>query len=214
MKSLRLKKLIITRLIGLIVVVSLVGLVIVAGRFVQGIRIQLAERQLVLEESLNNAVHRAAVADKLVQYEPEIKRVTDTVPWRDEIGQVIEMVELEAKKWGVAVLVPKINEEPKFDESGVPVPQTGPTRLIRLKVEATGNPLALMNFLHSLENLPYLINPLSFVLDNEDESVNTVGPAALAPALSGSKEEREQKTVQQSSLKADFLLTVRVEELK
>src|SRR3990167_324120 len=214
MKSLRLKKLIITRAIGIFIVILLIALVIYAAKLVQGVRIRLMERQIKMEESLDEAVHRAVVADTLVQYEKEMKRVRGIVPWRDEIGQVVETVDGEAKRWDVAVLVPKISEEPIYDESGMVIAQTGPTRLIRLTVEAAGGPWALINLLHSLESLPYLMSPVSYVLDNEADDINAFGATALAPALPLSKDTVKTMPVQLAILKADFLLTIRVEEGK
>jgi len=214
MKSLRLKKLIITRAIGIFIVILLIVLVIYAAKLVQGVRIQLMERQIKMEESLDEAVRRAVVADTLVQYEKEMKRVRDLVPWRDEIGQVVETVDGEAKRWGVAVLVPKISEEPIYNESGAVIEQTGPTRLIRLTVEAAGSPWALINLLHSLENLPYLMSPASYVLDNEADEISAFGATALAPALPPSEDTVKTMPVKLAILKADFLLTVRVEEDK
>jgi len=81
-------------------------------------------------------------------------------------------------------------------------------------VEAVGDPIALISFLHSLENLPYLMNPISLILDHGVEGVKLVGPTALAPILSRPEEEGKQAAVRQSLLKADFFLTVRAEENK
>ena len=163
---------------------------------------------------LGEAGHPGGGADTLVQYEKEMKRVRGIVPWRDEIGQVVETVDGEAKRWDVAVLVPKISEEPIYDESGMVIAQTGPTRLIRLTVEAAGGPWALINLLHSLESLPYLMSPVSYVLDNEADEINAFGATALAPALPLSKDTVKTMPVQLAILKADFLLTIRVEEGK
>lgn len=214
MKSLRLKKLIITRVVELMIVAVLAGGVVLAANLVRGVRVRLMERQIKLEASLNEAVHRAVVADKLALYDKEIKRVMDMVPWRDEVGQVVETVDNEARRWGVTVLVPKISEEQKYDENGTVIEQTGPTRLIRLTVEASGDPQALVNLLHSLENLPYLMTPVSFVLDNEANQVSAVGAIALAPTGPASEEAAPIVPVKMAILKADFLLTVRVEENK
>lgn len=193
------------------IVLCLTGAVVAAGQLVQGIRNRLIEKQIKLEESLDNAVHRAVMADELVQYNQEITRISAMVPWQDEVGQVIEAIDNEAKRFSVTVLVPKIHEEPKYDENGVVVQQTGPTRLIRMKIEGTGEPLALINFMHGMENLPFLLNSVSFSLDSEAAGARVVEPVARAPIAERSTEQTVKPLAAAALLKMDLLLTARAE---
>lgn len=211
MKSLRLKRLIITRMVGLVIVLCLTGAVVAAGQLVQGIRNRLIEKQIKLEESLDSAVHRAVVADALVQYNQEIISVSAMVPRQDEVGQVVEAIDNEARRFDVTVLVLKIHEEPEYDENGVVVQQTGLTRLIRMKIEGTGEPLALINFMHGMENLPFLLNPVSLSLDSEAGGARAAEPVARAPIMERSTEQIAKPPAASALLKMDLLLTAMAE---
>lgn len=211
MQSLRLKKLIVTKVIGLVAVAVLTGALIRVGQMVLAIRDQTIAKQLKLEASLDSAVHQAALVERLVKHEKEIKRIRTMVPGRDEISQVVELIEREAKSEGVAVLVPRIGEEPVYDENGVVIERTGPASVVRLKIEGVGDPLALLNFMHAVEHLPYLLRPVSFTLE-KSAGAAAVGRANVAPVGPGPSGQPEPMKTLAAVLKVDLLLTTWVQE--
>jgi Tfp pilus assembly protein PilO len=211
MKNIPLKRIVVWRVVGLVLVVVLLGSIFLLGDQVQGVRRGLLSKQLSLEDSLKTAVYQASLQDQLVEYESDVARVESMMPTQDEIGSVISSVEAEAKKFSVTVKVPKVQEELTYDENGDKVEQTGPIRSVRIQIQGQGDPIALINFMHTVEHLPYLLGTVSFVFDSDSSSA-AGGPTVVGPGSGPPGAESLEAEPRRASLRMEIVLTIRATE--
>ena len=182
MKTASLKTIVVWRVVGVVVIVILIGAVYLLGNQVQNVRRGLLVKQMSLEGSLKAAVYQASLQEQLVEHKAEIALIEQMMPIQDEIGSIIGSFEAEAKKSGVIVTVPTVQEEVVFDKNGDKAEQVGSTRVVRMQIYAQGEPVALIDFMHTIEHLPFLLGTVSFVfLSDSDKnfwysfSVTTIG---------------------------------------
>jgi|GEM_PF-3100439 hypothetical protein len=214
MKKTSLKKMIIWGVVGLAAVILLVGIILLLGNQVQDVRRSLLGKQLSLEGSLKAAVFQASLQDQLIQHRPDIIRIEGMMPTQDEIGAIIGSFEVEGKKFGVTVAVPEVHEEVAYDKKGDPVEQVGPVRTVRMNIQAQGNPVALIGFMHAIENSPFLLGTISFMFDSDSASVSggsvTSIPQSKPPGAESAPKQIEPR---RASLKMEVRLTILAEEI-
>lgn len=210
MKTTSLKKIVVWKVVGIIVIGILVGVIYFLGNQVQGVRRGLLVKQISLEGSLKAAVFQASLQEQLVEHKVEINRIEQMMPVQDEIGSIIGSFEVEAKKSGVIVTVPKVEEMIVVDKNGEKVVQVGSTRIVRMQIHAQGEPVALITFMHAIEHMPLLLGTVSFVLISDADSVR----GGLGISVPGSRPpgaEVEKTEPRRASLRLEVELTTRVE---
>jgi len=205
MKKGSLKTIILWRVVGVIVVALLVASVFLVGGRVQDIRRDLLAVQLSLDRSLGESVYEAWLQDQLELHKQDITRIERVMPAKEEIGQVVGIIEEEANKRGITVRIPVIKEERVVDESGDEVERTSPVKTVRMQIQGQGEGPALIDFMHEIEHLPYLLGTVLFSFDADAERVT--GSAMLVPGvgLPPGQEPEEIRTT--SSLDMEIALT-------
>lgn len=211
MKKVSLKRIVVFRIVGAAIVIVLTVSIFLLGNQVQNIRRGLLTKQLSLEGSLKAAVYQASLQDQLKEHEIDIVRIKHMMPVEDEIGSIISSFEAEAKKVGVTIKVPKVEKEITTDKNGNQLEQTGSTQAILMQISAQGKPTALIEFMHAIEYLPYLLGTASFLFDSDSSSAAS-GSVIAAPGSRPPGAEEEPIIERRATLKMKVRLTVRIEE--
>jgi len=179
------------------------------GRLIQNERGRILKQRLVLEESLMSAVRLVELQDQLSENVKAVEQIESMAPSEDEIGSVIEVMEREARELGIILRIPTIREENEFDENGDLVEPTGNLRSIRIKVDARGEPVALMRFMHEMEYLPYLIGIVAFSFESKGSEV--AEPVVVnAPTGGAPGDDSEPVRRKLAHLKMDVVLTTTI----
>ena len=209
MTKISLKKILVGRIVGIVAVAVLIGAIFVLADRVQEVRRSLLMKQSLLEGSLKTAVYQASLQDQLIEYEADITRVEGMMPIQDEIGMIISYIEAEAKKNNITVKVPIVGEEFVYDKNGDKIEPMGSARAVRMQIQARGDPIALINFMHSIEHAPFLLGTVSFVFDS-DSAVG--GLAVNVPGSRPPGAESEKPEMQRAVLRMEVRLTTRVKK--
>lgn len=209
MKATLIKRIVLWVFVGIVIVAFLVSAIFLLGGQIQEVRRSIEMQELSLEGSLREAVYEAALEDQLVSNEAEIKRIEEIMPAQDKVGLIIGVIESVAKKYGVTVLVPIVNEEIVTDKSGNRGEQTGLVRSVIMEIQVQGKPVSLIEFMHTVEHLPYLLGTVSFVFDSDADAVSG-GSVFLVPGSKPVGAEITKIEERRASLKMEIRLTTRV----
>jgi len=129
----------------------------------------------------------------------------------DNVGLFIADLESLAKRYGVSVNVPSIQENQRLNESGALIPWDGPYKEVKLSILASGEASNLMQFLHGLEYAPYAIRVSNWSFK---VSANKM-PVFAVPVGMPSEEKVGQSAAPRSvtTLEAQLILTVHNDEV-
>lgn len=161
-----------------LVLVALIGGLYVAHSNVVSMRNQYRSTIQQLDEAPKHALESASRSAELSRRELDIKRVEKLLVDRENVADLIGVIESEAEKNAIEANVPQINEIE--DSKGV-------VEDIELRVSADGFPANLIAFAHSVENLAYIITLKDFSLTTRSSTV----PQNAARAPAGSNQVTE-----------------------
>ncbi|MBI1833601.1 MAG: hypothetical protein HYR90_02125 [Candidatus Andersenbacteria bacterium] len=102
-----------------------------------------------LEQTPLRLLESASRAADLSRREFDISRIQHLLVPRNQIVDVVSAIEAQAKRHQVEVSIPEIVES---EEAG------GVIQDITVRVSVDGNPENIVDFSHSVEHLPYLLN--------------------------------------------------------
>lgn len=153
----------------LLVMIGLGG-TIFAWRWLTQARTALREQEASLEQLPQVVARQGAAQAELEKRAFDVQRVKSFLVAKDQIGKLVTEIEAAAREAGVEMAVPAVEEKEQLDEEGRIVPPGGPLFEVRLKIVATGQPAALLKFLHAAEHMQYLVYWESFRLDGSDET--------------------------------------------
>lgn len=147
-----------------------------AWQHLRQLRYQAIAAQHTIENIPQQRLQQEEVAAQLQQQDTRLRPIENYLPRREAIGDVVAAIESVARKNNVTVIVPEITDDVRLDSNRKPIPQAGRYRDVQLVVQAYGDPVQLLTFLHGVEHLPYVVKVPDFEL--------TTDYAALPTALS------------------------------
>lgn len=153
---------------------------------ITGLRREVAQQQSTLAEKPDQIFYEAALEAELSKHAFDITRINAYVPPREEIINVIATIEAEGQAHSAAVTIAEIKEKLVLDAANKPVPATGPVEDVIIELVAIGSPTNLMNFLHGLDHLPYVLHVESWHLspDKSAQPPPTTSDVQAAPRQS------------------------------
>lgn len=183
---------------------ALIGLILWSLPYLTQSRDQLEKDIAELGAAPNVTTQQATLEASLLEHGHDIGRIQAYILPKDAVVNFITVLEQTATARGVQVRIPGLEVEEKKDDSGQVVPSSGPYEDVRVTIQATGTPEVLLQFVHDLEHLPYL-------LAVDEWQVTAASPVTLspigarAPAAPGQEEAEAQPSGQ---LDASLLLKV------
>ncbi len=118
-------------------------------------RITTAQAAMAMLPQQQIAVQNAKM--DLKKYEPALQRLMILLPRREAVGDIVARIENEANKQGLKAIVADVKEEVRLGKDNKPIAQSGPYQEVRFTVQSYGDPIELLQYLHSLEHLPYVL---------------------------------------------------------
>jgi hypothetical protein len=139
----------------------LVGGVVYAHRVVSGVKQEVDMQHRILDRSPTDVLYAATIRSQFAAHASRLDTIRQYVIKQEQIVEAVSTIENEGVRHRVAVRVPTIQEE----ESEEATTSSDVLKNIRLDVVATGDPIQLMRFLHSIEHAPYLLHVRSWHLN-------------------------------------------------
>lgn len=196
---------------------ALLAIIIIVGiwyfwRFIQTERVNLQQKRQLLEKGPNQQVTQQQLKETLQKHDHDLQRVKALLLPKESIGDFVSVLEQKGKLSQVQLEVPLIAEDQKFDENHQPIPQTGPYVDVRLEVVAAGDPPQLVQLMHRIENLPYIVRVLSWDIHTlKPGEVPTLAVVAPATGPMGGVVTPTSTPKTTGQLKATLLLTMQQE---
>lgn len=184
---------------GIIYIFLIIGCIVgiaYAHMRVTSMRSDIAMRQ----QRIDAAPREMQETDRLKK---ELTSATDTVSelkhatvTRDGLPDVVSAISKSAVSVGVSAQVPQVTQN-----TGKGSPATDPLDDVRIHISASGTPAALMGFLYTVEQLPYLLHIASW-------SIDTSHVVALNFFSSAPTNKPLPNAPQGSSLEADIVIAI------
>jgi hypothetical protein len=202
----------------LVLLVFLVGLIVWLSFTVQDIRRQILLSQQQQEFALED-VGRAAALRAAVEGEGDrLNRILAYVPEEATIGDVISELEREAARLGLSLSIPVVQEasreeeEEESEEEGA-AEEPAVLRDVELRVVVNGPPQRVLQFLHAVEYLPYLVQVNDWEFHAEGQTTPP-GRTAVIPGggplgAAGTSPASEVPVGPEADLTLGMLLAVR-----
>lgn len=188
---------------------SLLALILIVG-ISYGVGLLKAERAAVLaaQQQLEQAPElltqdRDAQKD-LEKHGHDIARIRTLFVQREAVDVFLSVIEAEGKKHGVDVLITDIQEEEKFGKDKKLIPQQGPYIDVSVTIKAAGDPIQLLEYLHTLEYLPYVLRLATWSLG----SGTIFLPPGLAISAPRTVSEDSEVATPQGLLETKLVLTI------
>lgn len=173
--------------------------------FVQKYRAQIAVKQAIVENEPEASLRQAVLLRELESQQEKLVDLQESVPRSENIGNFIGYLERLSGDHKVVLKIPEIMEEVKRNEQGMPVAWSGPFKEARLKINATGEPLALLNFLGQIERSAYLVTVKEWLVRG---AVKASGSALMSVPDREDGVDRESTSKTSSILDAQLILTI------
>lgn len=139
---------------------ALMGAVVVMVYLLRSASINLIMRQRAAEGVLETSVYDAALKAELARRVRDVERIDALIVRRARFADFITVLESHAQRHGVSLHVSSITEGDAApagaaEESAEASPAT--LAEVHVHFAAEGTPRALLNFLHAVEHLPYVV---------------------------------------------------------
>lgn len=145
------------KITGLLLAILIIGGDVWLWRVVAAMRIDVARTRATLVASPLRILELASLQAELARRQKDIARLQQYILSRDELDTFVNAVEQEGKHVKVAVVISAVKEKQRLDEQGQPVAPSGATEEVEFDITAAGAPEDLLEFLHKVESLPYLL---------------------------------------------------------
>lgn len=147
-----------------------------------------------------------SLAATVAAHAHDVARIQSYLPTQDALPNVIAVLEETAVGRQVHIQVPDISAVEEVDENGEPVASPGPYHTVRLTVHGTGQPEGLLQFLHDLEHMPYVLTVAEWQLQAAAPTAVSALSVRAPTALTASGTPEPVPTSQMTAM---LLLTVR-----
>jgi len=208
----KIKGLVWARVAGAVTVVVLVVVIVFLNATIQGVRREIYIAKEMINHGLGNLAKQSALRAELEKRSHDLDRISSFVLERESVGDYIGVLEAEASRLGLTLRVPEVSEEQSFDANGQLIEQSGIFEKVRIKVQVTGNPSKLLNFLSAVEHEAYLSGVVGWKMLAESGMVTSgISPTTLrATSLSGPGGVGEKELVRepQGRMEMDVLLSI------
>lgn len=170
---------------------------------------ELHSTQQTLEKSLPSAVYQVSLKEHLNTHQEKVDKIEQIIPPKNKIGSIINSFKEEATKRNIDVKVPTVEEKMIKKNGSKPKKQEGPIRTISLKVNSSGEPISLVNYMHSMEHMPWLLRVTDFSLNTDSKTTQT-NSLGYAPANNppGSAEKKETKQIGNLTMEIKLIMSV------
>ena len=143
---------ILVRASGFVLAVGIIIGVLYVRAEIQDVRSAIFVKQEQLERRLQGASHQSRLRNELVQRSHDIDRLRSFLAQRGDFGNVVGLLEQEAARNGVEIRIPDVIEGGDTESN----------HEVRMEVSVTGDPRAVLQFMHRAEHIPYLAHIESF----------------------------------------------------
>jgi hypothetical protein len=145
------------------------------------VQVFLSEQQLDQKSELSNQA--LAIKQEIKKQTADLDQIASLTPPNDQLNVFIAQIGDEARRQGIDLTVPVVEEDVVINESGQRTEASGPIVNVKLKLVGTGSPAALVQFLHVMETEPYLIVIQGWHITSDTNIITTAGSlnAPLAP---------------------------------
>ncbi len=135
-------------------------------------------------------IHASLLQVELDEYASDVEKIQGYVVGSEELIDVVADIESEGERHGVSIHVSDLQKELVIDEkSGRLTEPPGPFIDVRVTIEISGDPENIVTLLHGIENLPYLLQIVSFSVNVD--TLSTSGAVFVGNAPSESEEVQE-----------------------
>lgn len=163
---------------------------------IQSVRREIAVQLATFVSQNDRSSEIISLRDELARRQHDVDRLVAMVPTLTGISEVLTEILTEADRRNVTVIVPDVVE----DE----VPKNGQLGTVRFRVTAAGNPVDVLQFVHGLEQLPFLLGVVAvdFSIDQTSSSVlrSTARASVSLPPGGGQEESLPPKIDGQAKL--------------
>ncbi len=151
----------------------------------------LAHQQLDQKSELSSQA--VAIKQEIKKQTADLQQITSLTPPKDQLNMLIAQIGDEARRKGIDLTVPIVEEAVVLDEAGQKTTASGPIVNVKLKLVGVGSPAALVQFLHVIETQPYLIEVQDWHITSDTKIITPAGslnapsnPSEIAKEVNGS----------------------------
>jgi hypothetical protein len=176
----------VVRLVGeIILLVALAGIIIWLSSHIQNVRGQLFSRNAQVDGELENISRFADLESEIELRSADVDRAKGYVLKKNEIGDVIALIEKEATARGLSLRIPLVQEQKKDEDKDKDddssKEESGPLRDVDVQVVVDGSPVQVLDFFYAVEHLPYLLSVNRWHIDAVADTI-TQGEISQLPS--------------------------------
>jgi hypothetical protein len=154
-----------------VVLVVLIGLITWLSYAIQDKRRRIVSLQVQVDQQLAGAGETAALKTVLEERRAELGAVRAYIPPEDAIGELVAALEDEAKRRGLTLQIPVVEEATTEANENAAAGEAGSLKEVRFTIVVTGPPRPVLQFFHAVEHLPYLVHVGEWEFSAEEGSV-------------------------------------------
>lgn len=143
----------------------------------------IASRRAALIERPSQQLALNSLQSELDRRQADLQRLKQYLIARDQLDSFVGRLEAEAKRAQVTLIIPAVAERQSLDDQGQPVVPAGPIADAEFRLTATGSPKQLLQFLHSVEALPYLLYVESWSIKTDTAAATRRVPESATPVV-------------------------------
>ncbi len=182
----------------LVISISIVGIWVAHGE-VRELWADTATKYSILQNIPAQASRTDFLEKDLESALSQMDDIRTAITTRDGLVDVISEITISAKRFGVSVQVPTVQENSKSPSPSPAADDVSQESFssIRIRVIGSGTPTALASYLHYIEHIPYILSIVSWKIDTtqqtsvasfseivpSSESVSTVTGSSLSAEI-------------------------------